>query len=53
VKNKINKTKNKKINFATGLARTDPAAREAHARIRQRGPEAAQPRSGSRLSSGD
>ena len=49
VKNKINKTKNKKINFATRPARTDPVAREAHARIRQRGPEAAQPRSGSRL----
>ena len=49
MKNKINKTKNKKINFATGPARTDPAPREAHSRIHQRGPEAAQPRSGSRL----
>ena len=28
MKNKINKTTNKKINFATGPARTDPAARE-------------------------
>ena len=28
VKNKINKTTNKKINFATRPARTDPAARE-------------------------
>ena len=49
VKNKINKTTNKKINFATRPARTDPAAHEAHARIRQRGLEAAQPRSGSCL----
>ena len=49
VKNKINKTKNKKINFATGPARIDPAACEAHARIHQHDLETAQPRSGSRL----
>ena len=49
MKNKINKTKNKKINFATGPARTDPAAHNS----RKRSPALGAAQAGYLLSSDD